>query len=55
VGRFAIEYEAGDDRTMSDPDYPDQYWHLLIALPGPKKEVRQSIRNDLTFTELKRE
>jgi hypothetical protein len=40
---------------MCDPDYPDKYWHLLVALPGPKKEVRQGIRNDLTFTELKRE
>lgn len=40
---------------MSDPDYPDKYWHFLVALPGTKKEARQGIRNDLTFAELRRE
>jgi hypothetical protein len=40
---------------MSDPDYPDKYWHVLVILPGQKKEVRQGIRNDLTLNELKRE
>ncbi len=40
---------------MSDPDYPEKYWHCLVAIPGPKKEARQGIRNDLTFAELKRE
>jgi len=40
---------------MSGPDYPDKYWHCYVTLPGPKKEARQGIRNDLTFAELKRE
>jgi hypothetical protein len=40
---------------MSDPDYPDKFWHCVVALPGAKKEVRQGIRNDLNFSELKRE
>jgi hypothetical protein len=40
---------------MRDPDCPDKYWHLQVILPGPKKEVRQGIRNDLTFADLKRE
>jgi hypothetical protein len=41
--------------SMSEPDYPDRYWHCLVALPGLKKEVRQGIRNDLTFADLNRE
>lgn len=40
---------------MNDLEYPDKYWHCLVALPGPKKEARQGIRNDFTFEELKRE
>lgn len=40
---------------MSDPDYPDKYWHVAVTLPGQKKEVRQGIRNDLTLGELRRE
>jgi hypothetical protein len=40
---------------MTDPAYPDKYWHFYVEVPGQKRATRQGIRNDLTIAELKRE